>query len=167
MKPNDNYPIYDIEAVKSAIFNKSMPEPNTGCWIWMGDSVKGGYGRFHLSERNKSRKWLSHRISYKVFKGEIPDGHTIDHLCKNTHCCNPSHLEAVTMKENTYRGNSFSRINKDKTHCKNGHQFTVDNTYRYNDGRRDCLTCIKVRERNRYLKLKSIKNGNEFRTRAV
>lgn len=141
-------------------------EPNTGCWLWPGDRVKGGYGRAYF----RGRKWLAHRLAHTAYRGEIPDSLTIDHLCRQPACCNPDHLEAVTMKENTMRGNSFSRVNAEKTHCKRGHEFTDDNTYRYKDGRRDCRTCMHIRYTAYYAKNKERikqRGRDRYRSRAA
>ena len=125
----------------------SMPEPNTGCTIWFGDSVKGGYGRYSIG----SKKVLAHRLAYVLFVGEIPKGFTIDHTCKQPCCINPQHLEAVTMLENNMRGNSFSKINALKTHCPKGHPFDEANTFVYkNGGRRGCRKCMNEKSLKRY-----------------
>jgi hypothetical protein len=76
--------------------------------------------------------------------GPIPEGLTIDHLCKNPGCVRPDHLEAVTMRENIRRGSWASR-----THCINGHEYTEENTYRMPSGYRDCRRCIYLRGRKR------------------
>lgn len=68
------------------------------CWIWTGE-LERGYGRFLHNKKHIK----AHRYFYKVFIGEIPPGLQIDHLCKNTKCVNPKHLEAVTQKENIKR----------------------------------------------------------------
>lgn len=52
---------------------------------------------------------LAHRIAYELYKGKIPDGLTVDHLCFNRLCQNPQHLEAVTFEENARRYVEFSR----------------------------------------------------------
>lgn len=138
----------NTEQIRRRITLHSMPEPNTGCWLWMGDSVKGGYGRTFVD----GRKWLSHRAAYVAFVASIPEGLTIDHLCKQPACCNPLHLEPVTMKENTMRGNSFARINAQKTTCKNGHALAGENLYTYKNGRRECRTCMDARGKAYYEK---------------
>ena len=77
------------------------PEPNTGCWLWMGTVTAGGadpYGRFW-----NGRMAYAHRVSFELFKGPIPEGLVIDHLCRTPACVRPEHLEAVTPKENTRR----------------------------------------------------------------
>lgn len=134
---------------KEIFFNKVIPEPNSGCWFWMGDTVKGVYGRsFH-----NGKKILAHRLSYKLHVGEISEGLTIDHLCVQPSCVNPKHLEPVTMKENIMRGRSFARVNAEKTHCSRGHEFTEENTYWYKKNRRrDCKKCMEIRYKSYYEK---------------
>lgn len=140
----------DFDKIKLLLDKLSMPEPNSGCRLWLGDSVKGGYGRCQV----RGKKFLAHRLSYFVYKGIIPDGYTVDHLCNNPQCINPLHLEAKTQKENNLRADSFSTINAAKTHCPVGHEFTEQNTFRYKDGRRGCRICIKEKGKVRYNKIK-------------
>ena len=66
-----------------------------GCWIWQGHRNSGGYGSFSV----KSKAVSAHRFSYMAFKGPIPEGMTIDHLCRKKSCVNPKHLEAVPCRE--------------------------------------------------------------------
>ena len=68
----------------------------TPCWIWRGSLNQNGYGR--------DGNGMAHRSYYERAHGPIPEGHTIDHLCRERACVNPDHLEAVTLKENTRRG---------------------------------------------------------------
>ncbi len=71
------------------------------CWEWLGRRMKNGYGYCH---RRRMRESLAHRVSYRLFVGEIPERFTIDHLCRNRGCVNPEHLEAVPFVENVGLG---------------------------------------------------------------
>lgn len=110
-----------------------------GCWSWTGPVGHNGYGKCAINKKSK----LAHRVFYQHFKGEIQSGNQIDHLCKNRLCVNPEHLEEVTAKENNLRSESPSAINAKKTHCINGHEFTVENTYVSKLGRRNCRACAR------------------------
>jgi len=105
---------------------------DSGCWIWLGPLSSEGYGSYQNTQ--------AHRFSYKLFVNIIPDGLTIDHLCRNPSCVNPEHLEAVTTQINTSRA---LKHNGNKTHCKRGHEFTPDNTGKATNGRY-CKTCYRL-----------------------
>lgn len=74
----------------------SVPDPNSGCWIWVGHSRKGTYGDHLIDGKYK----MAHRLSYEIYNGEIPEGKIICHKCGVPSCVNPKHLYAGTHKEN-------------------------------------------------------------------
>ena len=122
-----------------------VPEPNTGCWLWIGHVDSDGYGQLPFgSERTNPITRKAHRFAYEAFSGEIPKGLTIDHLCRVRCCVNPLHLEAVLPGENTIRGNGFSGINFRKTHCPKGHSLS-DAIVRANGRQRMCRECNRER----------------------
>lgn len=142
--------------IEVRFWNQISPEPNSGCWLWAG--AENGYGYGVLGKGGWSRHngaVMAHRFSYTLHKGEIPNGYVIDHLCRNPCCVNPDHLEAVTEKVNINRGISAERIRKkfaSITHCKNGHEYTEANTYRYSSSgyqHRGCRACRKEADRRR------------------
>ena len=128
--------------------NKDGPVvvPDLGqCWVWLGATQNCGYGYFGRRVGGKCKNTLAHRHSYESFKGPIPAGLTIDHLCFNKRCVNPSHLEAVPNGVNNARGNSLSARNARKTHCPKGHPYDAI----YSSGGRRCKRCHAERERRR------------------
>ncbi len=74
--------------------------PESGCWIFMGCLNNMGYGQINISINNKKHVVLAHRYSYEAFKGPIPEGMFVMHLCDIPTCCNPHHLKVGTHKEN-------------------------------------------------------------------
>lgn len=85
--------------------NKYYTVNSNECWEWKMAKDKEGYGR--ISFRNKGSKTThlkAHRWMYENLIGKIPEKMVIDHLCQNTSCVNPSHMEPVTIRENTIRG---------------------------------------------------------------
>ena len=108
------------------------------CWLWRGYIDPKGYGRFYWNKR----EGRAHRFSYETFIGPIPDGLTIDHLCRVRHCVWPDHLEAVSSRINILRGAGISARNARKTHCKRGHPLSGGNLY-VNSGSRFCRECLR------------------------
>ena len=125
------------------------PEPNSGCWLWSGPTfgTVGRYGRIRVAGKTVA----VHRLSYELDGGEIPEGYEIDHLCRNTVCVNPRHLEPVTPKVNRLRSLSLPAQNARRTHCRREHEFTPENTYITSTGRRHCRACDRARWHRRCL----------------
>jgi hypothetical protein len=95
------------------------------------------------------RTWAAHRAAYTLLVAPIPDGLTIDHLCRNTSCVNPAHLEPVTQRENGLRGTSPAAVNARKVECVNGHPLSGDNLHIGTDGSRRCRICNRNKGRRR------------------
>jgi hypothetical protein len=113
------------------------------CWEWQGAQANG-YGVLWVDGRPQ----YVHRLVWTHLRDPIPDGLTLDHLCRNSACANPRHLEVVTHRENILRGTGVSAQHARKTHCKRGHEFTSENTRIETNGARRCLTCERARRRS-------------------
>ena len=109
------------------------------CWLWLGKKDKDGYGQMTVGG-GPARDQRVHRVTYQLWVGPLVAGLEPDHLCRVRSCCNPDHLEAITIRENILRGEGTAAMNARKTHCQNGHQFTDDNVYVWH-GMRRCLAC--------------------------
>jgi len=135
-----------IDNLPSRIRTKITVHPS-GCWYWMASRDRGGYGYAAWGGRMRQ----AHRVTFELLVGLIPEGLQIDHLCRNPPCVNPDHLEPVTPRENTMRGNTDARRKSEQTHCVNGHEFTLDNIYTRpsRPGTRECRTCNKRTQRRR------------------
>lgn len=128
----------------------SKVEIGNGCWNWRGTRRSDGYGKIRIN----GNSLYAHRLSYELLRGPIPKGLTIDHLCSNTSCVNPYHLEAISRGENTLRGEAPTAINKRKTRCLYGHPLSGDNllSWAIGRGQRRCKICYYKR-RNAWEKL--------------
>ncbi len=119
------------------------------CWIFTGATNSRGYGFIQLGRGIGTDR--THRVMYRHLVGPIPEGLTLDHLCANTACCNPAHLEPVTRSENTKRQWAEGRADpgrsqREKTHCPQGHPYDEANTC-HSNGRRHCRACGRIRAR--------------------
>jgi hypothetical protein len=139
------------KTLEERFWERVSPEPNSGCWLWTGayQTKNGGYGRLYDSP---GRLRYAHAIAWELYRGPIPEGTEIDHLCRVTICVNPDHLEPVTHRENMLRGKAPSAVNNRKTHCIRGHEFTAENTMHIKNGDRRCRACLKLPHRREYEK---------------
>lgn len=98
----------------------SKVDKTSHCWNWKGTITSRRKGRcgYGCMIFPKVGNIYAHRLSYELFKGEIPIGKHIDHICKNTLCVNPKHLQAVSPRENIVRD---CKKNNVKIVCRNGH----------------------------------------------
>ena len=112
----------------------------TPCREWEGRLDSWGYGRTYF----RGGPFLAHRKAWIEANGEIPDGLMVLHHCDNPKCCEVSHLylgtHADNMRDMNERGHN---VNANKTHCKNGHEFTDENTGLYG-GKRVCRACNRA-----------------------
>lgn len=103
------------------------------CWLWQGTISQKGYAALWWDGKMR----VAHRVIWEGLVGPIPEGLTLDHLCRVHNCVNPDHLEPVTNAENTRRG-----WRKNRWQCRNGHELTPENVYIWR-GARICRTCSK------------------------
>lgn len=129
--------------IKERFFEKTKRLSN-GCLIWTACKDRMGYGYFGLIGGTVR----AHRFAYELAFGPMSPGLETDHLCRNASCVEPTHLEAVTRKVNTMRGDRYSmgRLNRIKTHCPRGHVYDEENTYRHGN-HRYCKACHNIRRR--------------------
>lgn len=115
-----------------------------GCWEWTGSVTNDGYaGSVPVNGMSGPlrERYLPHRLMFQLFKWDIPEGLTIDHICKNRRCLNPDHMEAVNIAENLRRAHK-------RAYCYRGHPQVPENRYIvmvYGKPRERCKPCIKSR----------------------
>lgn len=134
-----------------------IPEhrPDLGpCWVWMDAPMPNGYGRIFVSKTPTRIETYAHRLSYQLLVGPIPDGLTIDHLCRNRMCVNPDHLEPVTHQVNFFRGMHPSSIVSRSDFCSKGHERTEANVYVTPAGYKQCRVCNRQHASRRYDKFR-------------
>lgn len=138
----------EVSVLPTRIAEKILESPlgfnETPCWVWLGYTAKEGYGQVYF----QGKLWSTHRLLYELFRGPIPEGLHIDHLCRVRGCCNPAHLEAVTCKENARRGDTGKARGaqvRAKTHCPGGHKYSPENTHIDPTGSRRCRECNRLR----------------------
>jgi len=106
--------------MRAYIEARSIPEPNTGCWLWMLSLGSHQYPQGF----NGTTVVLAHRFSYEAFVGAIPENYEVDHKCKNRSCVNPDHLEATTKIANRRRQfGYFCEADLQDDACPKGHPY--------------------------------------------
>lgn len=126
-------------------------EANTGCWLWTGTLTNWGYGRANI----KGKRLSAHRVSYEAFVGPIPGKLLACHKCDTKACVNPDHLFLGDWRDNGRDAANKGRLHgQNKTHCKNGHEYTPENTaYPRKDSReKRCRICHRTKQTARYHK---------------
>ena len=82
---------------------KIDPTDPDGCWVWTGGTNSKGYGRVWdgtFTDAGNPRLTLPYHATYEMYRGPIPAGMILDHICHTPRCVNPEHLRATTPKEN-------------------------------------------------------------------
>jgi len=93
-------------------------QKKNGCWEWQGLLNPSGYGETTCHENNK--KEHAHRVSYRIFKGEIPEEIYVCHKCDNRKCINPDHLFLGTAKDNMQDAKNKGRLDHVKLFAPKG-----------------------------------------------
>lgn len=133
------------------------------CWLWTAyTNPRNGYGQFRVGGevRDKWKAVQAHVFSWEIANGPVPDGLKVLHSCDTPACVRPLHLFLGTQSDNmrdcVAKGRMFNPMlngiknyNALKTHCKNGHEFTAENTILYRRERR-CRICKSEAARNFY-----------------
>ena len=119
-----------IERFWAKVDKRGGPE---ACWLWSASKTPSGYGVFCVSAKRRAVR--AHRWIWEHQVGDIPEGLTIDHLCKQRSCQNIAHMEIVTASENSIRANA------NRPRCPKGHVYDITGYVRRAGGSRWCLVC--------------------------
>lgn len=141
-----------INTTGISLFGKSIVCVN-GCLEWQGRRNIGGYGVVQF----RKKQWPAHRVSWTLFRGEIPSGASHDfcvlHRCDNPPCINPNHLFLGSQRENVFdsikkkRHYDIGKSERLATHCLRGHRLSGDNLHVLRNGARKCRACDALRHR--------------------
>lgn len=126
-----------LSNVRTSLLNPTTDWRDKPCLLWIG-AISNGYGQVrHGGTR------FTHQVAYEEAYGSIPKGMDVCHRCDVRGCYEPSHLFVGTRQVNVDDMLSKGRAYHQKqTHCKHGHEFTLENTYRYpGQTKRSCRIC--------------------------
>ncbi|TBO59025.1 HNH endonuclease [Streptomyces kasugaensis] len=112
------------------------------CYLWTGAQSEKGYGAFR-----DGRTVRAHRYAYEQAHGPIPAGLDVDHRCRRRACVRPSHLRAITHRENILASSNHVARRAAVTHCPAGNPYDDANTYRARNGTRKCHACKNAAQR--------------------
>lgn len=90
---------YNRIPIKERFESKYVPDPNSGCWLWIGHWANNGYGLISGGGTGGGMR-LAHRVAYELYNGPIPDGANVLHKCDTRCCVNPDHLVIGSLSDN-------------------------------------------------------------------
>lgn len=137
------------EFVIARVLAKSHPD---GACI-LSDYAPGSHGYSGIGWQKGDQRWtlLCHRVVWIAAHGPIPDGLTVDHLCRNRRCINVDHLRLLTNS-----ANGRSNAQSIRTHCPAGHPYDESNTYRRARGGRVCRACARIGSARQYARRRQV-----------
>jgi hypothetical protein len=101
-----------MSKLPARIEDKIIPEPMSGCWLWLGAVDKDGYGKTSDSASGLKRYVRAHRLVYELLVGSIPEGENLLHSCDNPYCVNPDHLWPGSQADNVRDRDRKGRTNR-------------------------------------------------------
>jgi hypothetical protein len=141
-----SFKAYSREEAIAKFFEKTIPEPNSGCLLWTGKASPLGYGVY----RRMHKAVFAHRWIFGELRGSIPDGLVVCHRCDTPGCVNVDHLFLGSQVDNIRDAQRKGRLKrKPRTICKAGHSLTGENLFIGHTARgvvvRGCRECRRQR----------------------
>ena len=118
---------------------KYIPEPNSGCWLWIANMYSNGYGQIKFNGRPRG----AHRVSWQLHRGDIPEGLCVCHRCDNRACVNPDHLFLGTYADNVADQIAKGRLNPPRGERQGNSKLTANDVLAI---RADPRTCREIAE---------------------
>ena len=122
----------------------SIPEPNTGCWLWLRGSAGGQYKYAVWGWRGRRRQVSHLALASRGIK--LPRHADVCHSCDNPICVNPEHLFVGTRRQNMKDAQAKGRLvgYGKREVCKQGHPL-LGNNVRVDpkSGKRKCIICSR------------------------
>ena len=146
----------ELLRLRDRVERLSVPEPNSGCWIWIGGTTGGDfeYGKMTITTDGQRRGEVASRVSFRAYVGPIPDGFQVDHKCETALCVNPRHLQLLIPRDNLIK-RAWHKQRVENRLCLRGHELDRVNE---KSGKRYCSTCC--RERTRRFRASHHSNSN-------